>query len=364
MECTTHASIKVYAALVHTGDYNALRTTVQRLEALGVAGVLVGDHLFFRTGEPAADPYTTLAAAGMASNRMELGTLVANVGLAHPAVSLRHFAQLAGLFGGERVIAGIGAGWNREEFEALGQDMPPLPERLRHLEGSARLARSWFDNGTANLATDTFTASNLPMSPVAAKPPQLMLGGGSTSLLEIAGRYADRVDLHPLQSRRDARRAGGTDEFARFLGTTMEDARCAVQVLEESERQAGRRVGTTLRSMWMGLVTLCSPDQRRAAETELCALHGLAWRDLSECPYALVGDSAYVADLLVRRHVELGLDAVVMSPGEELEQFMTEVYPLVRSQLARGTDPVTPHGLPDTTNHQELAQNEGVVTNE
>jgi alkanesulfonate monooxygenase SsuD/methylene tetrahydromethanopterin reductase-like flavin-dependent oxidoreductase (luciferase family) len=39
---------------------------------------------------------------------------VSNVGLLHPALVLRQFAQLAVLVGGQRVLAGLGAGWNRE----------------------------------------------------------------------------------------------------------------------------------------------------------------------------------------------------------------------------------------------------------
>lgn len=330
--------LKVYVADVHTGSKADLEGLVRYLEDLQVTGFLMGDHLFMSsragdsgegTPQPAGDPFTTLAAVGAMSDRMELGTLVANVGFGHPVHILRHFAQLATLYGGERVLAGIGAGWNREEFEALGHPMPPLSARVDHLESSAQFARGWFDSGVADIESATVVARGLPMSPRPLEAPRLLLGGGSRRVLELAGRYADHVDLHPLVSREHARREGGLDDVARFLATTLDDAEAAVELLEVSERSAGREVGATRRSMWMALMDFCDDADRREAEEAMCLAHGLSWRDLSQCPYALVGDPTLIAALVRERRERLGLDAVVMQPGRNLERFMSEVVPLL-----------------------------------
>ena len=108
---------------------------VRRWEEVGVAGVFATDHLFFdmegsrRTARRQPDPYILLAAAGAVTERAKLGTIVANAGLQHPALLLRHFSQLARLFGGERVYAGLGAGWNREEFEAVRPPRRTTPRK-------------------------------------------------------------------------------------------------------------------------------------------------------------------------------------------------------------------------------------------
>src|SRR5512133_27525 len=112
----------------------------QRLEALGAAGVVMGDHLFL-PGPPASDPLARMAADAMTvlttvaahSQRLGVATLVANVAFAHPLPLLRAFANLAAIHGGERVYAGLGAGWSRREFEGIGLDMPPHRERLARL---------------------------------------------------------------------------------------------------------------------------------------------------------------------------------------------------------------------------------------
>ena len=126
---------------------------VRRWEEVGVAGVFATDHLFFdmegsrRTARRQPDPYILLAAAGAVTERAKLGTIVANAGLQHPALLLRHFSQLARLFGGERVYAGLGAGWNREEFEALGLVWQAHGQRMQRLEETMVLGRQLFDDG-------------------------------------------------------------------------------------------------------------------------------------------------------------------------------------------------------------------------
>ena len=95
----------------------------------------------------AADCLTVLTTVASHSTRLGVATLVANVDLGHPLPLLRRFANLAVIHGGTRVYAGLGAGWSRSEFEALGMPMPPHRERLERLAETTRLARTLFDNG-------------------------------------------------------------------------------------------------------------------------------------------------------------------------------------------------------------------------
>src|SRR5919201_6710175 len=139
------ASMRAYVTL-RSGSLPELRERVPRLEALGLTGVMVGDHLFVQApGQTRAaarrplEPMTVLATVATLSERLHVGTLVSNLSFLHPALVLRQFAGLAALFGGERVWAGRGAGWNRQEFAAIGLDMPSFEVRLERLEESAHL---------------------------------------------------------------------------------------------------------------------------------------------------------------------------------------------------------------------------------
>jgi Coenzyme F420-dependent N5,N10-methylene tetrahydromethanopterin reductase and related flavin-dependent oxidoreductases len=137
--------VKVFVELTQfaaTADRSALRDMVARLEDVGATGVSVSDHLF-RTHDgrprregvtPGCDPLTTLAAVAGLSDRLEVQTVVMNSAWIHPALLLRQFNQLAVLIGGERVTAGLGAGWSTEEFDAVGLHLPPFRARMDRLE--------------------------------------------------------------------------------------------------------------------------------------------------------------------------------------------------------------------------------------
>jgi len=293
-----------------------------RLESLGVAGVVQGDHLFVPgppPGDPvarmAADCLTVLTTVAASSKRLGVATLVANAGFQHPLPLLRRFANLALLHGGARVYAGLGAGWSRPEFEALGLPMPSHRDRLARLEETARLARTLFDRGWTTQDGRHVVAVDLPLAPAPQEPPRLLLGGGSPSLLELAGRYADHVDLAPPPHRR------ADSELQRPLLTTIDD-------LAESARLArsGDRALTT--SILVVAATICDATSVPAEEKALCARVGLEPRSLAECPYVLLGEPERIADRVRELRERIGLDWLIV-PEPAVDRFAAEVVPLL-----------------------------------
>lgn len=148
------------------------RDAARRFESLGLTGIVQGDHPFVPTAPytspiaaTAAECFTVLTTVAAHSDRLRIATLVANVGIQHPLFLLRRFANLALTHGGERVYAGLGAGWSRRGFEAIGLEMPPHRERLDRLEEAVRLARELFDRGSADLLGNHVVASELPLAP-------------------------------------------------------------------------------------------------------------------------------------------------------------------------------------------------------
>jgi alkanesulfonate monooxygenase SsuD/methylene tetrahydromethanopterin reductase-like flavin-dependent oxidoreductase (luciferase family) len=293
----------------------------RRLEELGVSGVVQGDHLFL-PGAPPRDPLarmaahclTTLTTLAAHARRLAVASLVSNVGLEHPLHVLRAFAQLALLYGGDRVYAGLGAGWSAQEFEALGGRMPSHRERLARLEEAAALARQLFDHGWASLRGASLHTSDLPLAPAPATPPRLLLGGGSESVLALAGRYADHVDLAP-----PPRLAGNA--LQRPLVCTTDD-------LVESARiaRSGSRPLTT--SVLVAACVFCDASSVAREEEALCARVGLAPRPLATSPYVLVGEPSRMAELVRERVERIGLDWLVI-PQSAAERFAHEVMPLL-----------------------------------
>jgi alkanesulfonate monooxygenase SsuD/methylene tetrahydromethanopterin reductase-like flavin-dependent oxidoreductase (luciferase family) len=324
----------------HVAGMSELAGQVRRWEEVGVAGVFATDHLFFdmdgsrRTARRQPDPYILLAAAGAVTERAKLGTIVANAGLQHPALLLRHFSQLARLFGGERVYAGLGAGWNREEFEALGLVWQSHDQRMERLEETMVLGRQLFDEGYGHLHGDQIVADDLPLSPDPGVPPRLMLGGGSARALQMAGRYADHVDLNsPTKAGKVSATSGGAvtvvEDNRKRLAGTVAGLEESIAVLAAAASEVGRPTPTT--SVMLTHVMSCRAGEVEENEQRMCEQYGLAPVPLGQCPFALVGPPERMVDLLEERAERLGLASVFLPGSNDVEAFATSVFSLVKA---------------------------------
>jgi alkanesulfonate monooxygenase SsuD/methylene tetrahydromethanopterin reductase-like flavin-dependent oxidoreductase (luciferase family) len=329
--------MQIYVVL-KTATLADLTRDVRRLEDLGVTGVLLTDHLFMdgpdqrrsETSRP-NEPMVVLAAVAALSDRLNVGTIVSNIALLHPALVLRQFAQLAALIGGERVLAGLGAGWNRTEFEALGFSMPKHAQRLDRLEQATALARQLFDTGTASMEGSEVVARDLPLSPVVlGAPPRILLGGGSDRLLDIAGRYADVVDLNG--SSRSLPVKGKdlpTADTRRELSTTVEHLVYSAERVREAAQTAGRAPDAIRFSTLLNFVTFCSNSQVPDAANAFRRAAGMEDGSVDECPYALLGEPERMRDAVQERRERYDLGAVFIGsqiPWPSVERLCREVF--------------------------------------
>ena len=238
--------------------------TARRLESLGVSGVVQGDHLFL-PGPPADDPTARMAAdcltvlTTIAAHSIELGvaSLVANVGLRHPfRFSAASRASLSSTAATR--VRGPRGGLVEARVRSGRPDNAADRERLARLAETAELARTLFERGWVREGGARVPAVDLPLAPAPLTPPRLLLGGGSSALLELAGRLADHVDLAPPSHRK------GENEFQRPLVTTIDD-------LAESARSA-RAAGRALTaSLLLTAVVICDESDTRDEEEKLCA---------------------------------------------------------------------------------------------
>jgi alkanesulfonate monooxygenase SsuD/methylene tetrahydromethanopterin reductase-like flavin-dependent oxidoreductase (luciferase family) len=316
-----------------------LRRQIRAIEAAGLDGFFVADHLFVSHGKArreavsGGDPFVRLAVAGTLSERLMLGSSVVNIGFAHPALAIRSFIELAGLFGGERILAGIGAGWNREEFEALGFEFPPFARRLDRLEEAVVIARALFDNGFAEASGEHVSVRELALGPAPAPPPRLLLGGGSDRLLEIAGRYADIVDLNASSRRL---KLGGPqpvfrDAVRRFTSTTG-DLELSVQRVRADAAAAGRNPGAIEFSILVNAIRFCHDNEVDAVHQELCVRAGIEPQSLEDCPYVFAGPPERMRGQLAERVQRLGLRHLILAPAQ------AEVFARFRQEVVAAVD--------------------------
>jgi alkanesulfonate monooxygenase SsuD/methylene tetrahydromethanopterin reductase-like flavin-dependent oxidoreductase (luciferase family) len=112
---------------------------VRHAEATGWDGVYVADHFMGSGGDwgpdttPNLEATGALAALAAATDRVRLGTLVLGNTYRHPAVVANWAATVDHVSNG-RLLLGIGAGWQENEHEQYGIDLPSPGELIARFE--------------------------------------------------------------------------------------------------------------------------------------------------------------------------------------------------------------------------------------
>jgi probable F420-dependent oxidoreductase len=185
----------------------AIQRAAQRAEELGFDDVWVSDHLVVPVAQarPAPllyDPLMALAFAAAATTRIGIGT---NVLVApqypSPLALANSLASLDSLSGG-RLTLGVGSGWSRAEFAALGA---PFDHRGTRLEEIVALCREvWSDDPSRHDGLRYPSFSGMRVLPKPAHEIPVWLGGRSEAALARAARIGDGfagVGHDPAESR-------------------------------------------------------------------------------------------------------------------------------------------------------------------
>ncbi len=169
----------------------------QEAESLGYRSLWTFQRLLYpATGEPWApvyaavhDPIVTLGFLAGVTSRVRLGLAVVNLPFYAPVVLAKALTTLDVVSGG-RLVAGLGLGWSREEFAAVGVAYDGRGARAE--EYLALLDSIWRDEVVSHDGPlYPLPPSRIDPKPVQRPRPRVILGGGAPPALERAGRLAD-----------------------------------------------------------------------------------------------------------------------------------------------------------------------------
>jgi probable F420-dependent oxidoreductase len=135
------------------------------------------------------DPLETLTYLAGNTERISLGTSIIDVFFHNPVTLARRFATLDVLSGG-RVIAGLGIGWSKDEYDVSG--IPYRRRGTRADEYMQLLKRIWTDD----VVEFKGQFYNVPASKIGPKPmqkphPPILLAGFSPKTFPRIVNYAD-----------------------------------------------------------------------------------------------------------------------------------------------------------------------------
>ena len=164
----------------------------RRLDAAGYAGVWTWDHFMGRGDRtvPVVESWTILSAAAAVTERVTVGTFVANVMNRHPAVLARMASTLQIVSGG-RLILGIGIGGHPAEHAALGIPFPEAPERVARLEEAVAVLRALWAGGPVTRPSPFYPLEDAYARPIPDPAPLIVIGGESAAGARLAGRIGD-----------------------------------------------------------------------------------------------------------------------------------------------------------------------------
>ncbi len=162
-------------------------------EDVGFDSLWVGDHLLYRNaGEPARGPWeawSQLAALAAITTRVEIGPLVAATSFHSPAMLAKKAATVDEVSGG-RLILGLGAGWNRTEYEAFGF---AFDHRVSRFEEAFTIIRTLLREGAIDFDGDYYQVRDCELLPRGPRPggPLLMVGSQGPRMLRITMPHVD-----------------------------------------------------------------------------------------------------------------------------------------------------------------------------
>ncbi len=288
----------------------SIRGIATAAEKHGIDSIWVGDHVvnafeissrypYSPTGtfplaasEPILEPLTLMAYLVGQTTRIQIGISVLIVPYRNPVVTAKALATLDFLSQG-RIVVGVGSGWMREEFEALGVS---YKERGRLTDEYIRIFKELWTRDAPHFTVTPFRLDGTAFYPKPwQKPhPPIWVGGNSKRAMRRALELGD--GWQPGWSR--------PEQLAQEL---------------DAFRQVAERVG------------------RDPAEVEVSLLRPMEILPQSSSPRRpLIGTPEELAED-IRQYQRLGVSHLVFAfrrrrpeeAVETIERFATEVRPLV-----------------------------------
>ena len=220
----------------------------QAAERVGFDSVWYGDHLIYDLPVGPRGPWeawTTLAALAASTTTIELGPLVASTSFHAPPMLAKQAATVDAISQG-RLIIGLGAGWNRREYDAFGF---AYDRRVSRFEEAFTIIRTLLRDGEVDFHGTYYDADRCVLHPRSPRPggPPLMIGSIGDRMLDITLPHVDAWNMWWSQYGNTVegfvKEKERVDRLIELAGRSAHDVQATAAVYVQLEGGMGRQMG-------------------------------------------------------------------------------------------------------------------------
>lgn len=195
-------------------DPGAVKAFAQGVEALGATHLLIYDHVLGADPDRPGgwkgpydkdvafhEPLTTLAYIAAVTDKLQLMTTVLILPQRQTALVAKQAAQVA-ILSDNRLRLGVGTGWNKIEYEALGV---PFEQRGARQTEQVELLRELWTSDSLTFDGQFHKVSAASILPRPSRPVPIWFGGSAPALLKRCAEQGD--GWIPLMGANDNARA-------------------------------------------------------------------------------------------------------------------------------------------------------------
>ncbi|MFN3231181.1 MAG: TIGR03621 family F420-dependent LLM class oxidoreductase [Alphaproteobacteria bacterium] len=281
------------------------RWKARAAENEGFSALMLADH-YIGPG-PAADashPPQDLAAvpamamAAEATSTLKVGCRVFCCSYRPAAVLIKEAMTIDFLSDG-RLELGLGAGWIKGEYDAIGVPYDDIGRRIDLLEEAIEIAKAHKRGGIMNVAGEQARSVGFEGMPRPVGKVPIMVGGGSPRVLRLAGREADIASIN-FNNKMGQNDRGKVTAFNDVEGTQNK-----IKWIKEGAGDRFDDIEIDI-GVYFGAVT---DDQKGMAETMAKAMD-LTVDEILNFPHCLIGSVDYICEELERRRELYGFNYI------------------------------------------------------